>query len=133
MNANYGRFLGVSVVAAIVLSIPLSARCEDAGATDKTKGSYVGKVDNIDLKARTIRIKADFSEMTFEVPKDARIATRDKDSAVLGDLSEGIEVRVDYTTEDGVRLAQKIETMDREKSKHPEPIDRSSTLSPDRY
>jgi hypothetical protein len=103
----------LSSVIAVVSSALLWACASPVVAADeapagKRSGAFMGTVESVDVKARTLKVKSDSSSMTFAVSKDAKIATGDKAEASLGDLKAGDDVKVQYETEKGVHVALHI-------------------------
>ena|SRR5438093_12235059 len=90
---------------AIAVAIALSGRVPaEEGAT----GFFAGKIEAIDVPARTLTVKSEKSAMTFSVAPDAKIIGRDGRTISLAELAVGDEVTVDYAEEHGLRVAHTI-------------------------
>lgn len=100
--------LAIALAAAIGLNFTRPVHATEGTGGDRTTGFFVGKIDDIDLKTRMLKIKNESSEMTFRVAEDAQIFGRDNKEISLSDLKTGDEVTVDYAQEDSVMVAHRI-------------------------
>jgi hypothetical protein len=70
--------------------------------------TFVGKLDAIDLPARTVKAKQMTSEKTFQVGDKCRIIASNQQSAPLKDLSLGQQYRFTYRDVNGVNVLDEV-------------------------
>jgi hypothetical protein len=103
-------------VAALVLAFVGPATAGEGKEEGQKGGAFMGTIESVDAKARTLKVKNESSSMTFEVAKEAKIATSDKKSASLSDLKVGDEVKVEYHVAKGLNVAHQIAPKQKEEA-----------------
>ena len=105
MRATHARNFWGLVIATVVGS---SAAWPVQAAQDRTTGFFVGTIQSVEVKTRTLKVKNEKSDMTFIVATDAKIIGKARTPIALGDLKNGDQVTVDYSVDDNLVVAHAI-------------------------
>ena len=91
------------------LGLALLALIGATNAQTETTKTHSGVIRSLNLKSRMLTVESPAEALTFTVPTDAEIVTKDKPKgADLNNLMVGNKVEVKYTTDDTGLTAHRI-------------------------
>jgi Cu/Ag efflux protein CusF len=103
------KLLLSSVAVAVALAFTLPLRAEEAKPEKPKQHQFTGEITKVDAAAKSISLKnSKGEEKTFTLTDKAKVSTKDKEVAELGDLKVGEKVTAHYTEQDGKDMASKI-------------------------
>jgi len=96
-------------IVTVGLGLALLGLTGSTNAQTGTTKTHSGIIRSINLKSRTLTVESAAEVLTFSVPTDAEIVTKDKPKgADLDSLMVGDKVEVRYTTDDAEFIAHRI-------------------------
>jgi hypothetical protein len=95
-------------IVTVGLGLALLGLTGSTNAQTETTKTHSGVIRSINLKSRTLTVESPAAVLTFSVPTDAEIVTKDKPKADLDSLMVGDKVEVKYTTDDTDFIAHRI-------------------------